>query len=107
MTAFAWKGDDEGGDDFASLFGLTFAPGVPVECGHLLPYQINKLRNHPYFVEVPDEAPAPKGSPEQNERDAIKAKLDEAGIPYDKRWGLERLKAVLEGTSEADEGPAK
>lgn len=102
MTAFIWKGDDEGGDDFASLFGLTFSVGVPVECGHLLPHQIRKLRGNPFFTEVPEQAPEPKGSPEQDERTRIKAELDAKGIPYDKRWGLERLQAVLDGTSEAE-----
>lgn len=107
MTAFIWKGDDEGGDGFASLFGLTFSVGVPVECGHLPPHQIRKLRGNPYFSEVPEHAPEPKGSPEQDERSAIKAQLDAAGMPYDKRWGIERLRAVLEGTSEAETGAGK
>lgn len=103
MTAFIWKGDEEGGDQFASLFGLTFTPGVPVECGHLLPHQIRKLRGNPYFTEVPEQAPEPKGSPEQDERALLKAQLDEAGILYDKRWGVERLRAALEGVTETDE----
>lgn len=102
MTAFIWKGDDEGGDDFASLFGLTFSVGVPVECGHLLPHQIRKLRGNPYFTEVPEQAPEPKGSPEQDRRAELKALLDKAQIPYDKRWGEERLQAALDGVNEAD-----
>jgi len=104
MAAFIWKGDEEGGDQFASLFGVTFPVGAPVEVGHLLPHQINKLRGNPYFTEVPEQAPEPKGSPEQDERAAIKAQLDEMGIPYDKRWGVERLRAALEGTQEAEAG---
>ena len=104
MTAFIWKGDEEGGDDFTALFGVTFSVGVPVAVDHLLPHQVRKLRGNPRFVEVPETAPEPKGSPEQDERAAIKAQLDEMGIPYDKRWGVERLRAALEGTQEAEAG---
>jgi hypothetical protein len=96
MTVFIWKGDDEGGDEFASLYGVTFSAGAPVDVGHLLPWQVNKLRNHPYFTEVPEDAPTPKGNPEQDERAIIKKQLDELGASYDKRWGLERLRATLQ-----------
>jgi hypothetical protein len=99
MTSFIWKGDDEGGDEFTALFGVTFPVGQLVEVGHLLPWQVNKLRNHPYFREAPQDAPAPKGNPEQDERAIIKQQLDELGASYDKRWGLERLRAALEGAT--------
>lgn len=32
---------------------------------------------------------------EDDDIDAIRAKLDEAGIEYDKRWGIKRLKELL------------
>ena len=102
MTAFIWKGDEEEGAEFCSLFGLTFPVGVPVDCGHMLPHQIGKLRRNPYFREVPEQAREPKGTPEQDERAALKAMLDRAGIPYDKRWGVERLKATLHGVQESE-----
>jgi hypothetical protein len=99
MTAFIWKGDDEGGDEFTTLYGVTFSVGQMVEVGHLLPWQINKLRNSLYFTEVPQDAPAPKGSREQDERAIIKQQLDDLGANYDKRWGLDRLRAALEGAT--------
>jgi hypothetical protein len=102
MTTFIWKGDDEGGDDFASLYGVTFPVGAPVDVGHLLPWQVNKLRNHPYFTEVPEDAPAPKGSPEMDERAMIKQQLEDMGVIFDKRWGIERLRAALEGATNAE-----
>ena len=94
---FIWKGDEEEGADFCALFGVTFPVGQLVEVGHLLPWQVNKLRGNPYFTEAPENAPAPKGNPEQDERGIIKQQLDELGVPYDKRWGLERLRATLQG----------
>jgi hypothetical protein len=99
MTAFIWKGDDEGGDEFASLYGVTFSAGAPVDVGHLLPWQVNKLRNHPYFTEVPEDAPTPRGSREQDERAIIKQQLEDLGALYDKRWGIERLRAALQGAT--------
>ena len=99
MTAFIWKGDDEGGDDFASLYGVTFPVGQLVDVGHLLPWQVNKLRGNPYFTEAPEDAPAPKGNPEQDERAIIKQQLEDLGALYDKRWGIERLRAALEGAT--------
>lgn len=102
MTAFIWKGDEEEGAEFCSLFNVTFPVGQMVSVGHLPPWQINKLRNNPYFTEAPEDAPAPKGSPEQNERDILKQQLDDLGVNYDRRWGLERLRAALAGaTAEA------
>ena len=102
MTAFIWKGDDEGGDEFTALYGVTFSVGQMVEVGHLLPWQINKLRNSSYFTEVPQDAPAPKGSPEMDERAMIKQQLDDLGVIFDKRWGIERLRAALEGATSAE-----
>lgn len=99
MTAFIWKGDEEEGVEFCTLFGVTFPVGQLVDVGHLLPWQVNKLRGNPYFTEAPENAPAPKGNPEQDERAMIKQQLDELGVAYDKRWGLERLRATLEGAT--------
>lgn len=99
MTAFIWKGDDEGGDDFTTLYGVTFSVGQSVDVSHLLSWQVNKLRGNPHFTEVPENAPAPKGNPEQDERAVIKQQLDDLGANYDKRWGLERLRAALEGAT--------
>jgi len=48
----------------------------------------------PAFVDPP-VAPARSGD---DEIDAVREKLLEAGIDYDKRWGLERLKALLPNT---------
>lgn len=97
MTSFIWKGDDEGGDDFASLFGLTFHVGTPVNCDHLLPHQIEKLRGNPYFTEIPGEAPEPSGWATVSDMKAeLMAELDAAGIVYDRRWGPARLKRRLE-----------
>lgn len=95
MTAFIWKGDDEGGDDFTTLYGVTFSVGQYVDVSHLLPWQVNKLRGNPYFTEVPENAPAPKGNPEQDERAIIKQQLGDLGVAFDKRWGIDRLRATL------------
>jgi hypothetical protein len=102
MTTFIWKGDDEGGDEFTTLYGVTFSAGQMVEVGHMLPWQINKLRNHPYFTEVPEDAPKPKGSPEMDERAMIKQQLEDMGVIFDKRWGIERLRAALQGATSAE-----
>jgi hypothetical protein len=99
MTSFIWKGDEEEGVDFCTLFGVTFPVGQLVEVGHLLPWQVNKLRGNPYFTEAPENARAPKGNPEQDERAIIKQKLDDLGANYDKRWGIERLRAALQGAT--------
>lgn len=99
MTAFIWKGDEEDGVEFCTVFNVTFPVGQLVDVGHLLPWQVGKLRGNPYFTEAPEHAPAPKGNPEQDERAMIKQQLDELGVVYDKRWGLERLRAALEGAT--------
>jgi hypothetical protein len=99
MTAFIWKGDEEEGAEFCSLFNVTFPVGQLVDVGHLLPWQVGKLRGNPHFTEAPENAPAPKGNPEQDERAIIKQQLDDLGANYDKRWGLERLRAALEGAT--------
>lgn len=99
MPAFIWKGDEEEGAEFCSLFNVTFPVGQLVDVGHLLPWQVGKLRGNPHFTEAPENAPAPKGNPEQDERAIIKAQLDDLGANYDKRWGIERLRAALEGAT--------
>jgi hypothetical protein len=99
MSAFIWKGDEEEGAEFCSLFNVTFPVGQLVDVGHLLPWQVNKLRGNPHFTEAPENAPAPKGNPEQDERAIIKQQLDDLGANYDKRWGIERLRAALEGAT--------
>jgi hypothetical protein len=99
MTAFIWKGDEEEGAEFCSLFNVTFPVGQLVDVGHLLPWQVNKLRGNPHFTEAPENAPAPKGNPEQDERAIIKQQLDDLGANYDKRWGIDRLRAALEGAT--------
>ena len=99
MTSFIWKGDEEEGVDFCTLFGVTFPVGQLVEVGHLLPWQVNKLRGNPYFTEAPENACAPKGNPEQDERAIIKQQLNDLGANYDKRWGIERLRAALQGAT--------
>lgn len=99
MTAFIWKGDEDEGAEFCSLFHVTFPVGQPVDVGHLLPWQVNKLRGNPHFTEAPENARAPKGNPEQDERAIIKQQLDDLGVTYDKRWGIERLRATLQGAT--------
>lgn len=99
MTVFIWKGDEDEGAEFCSLFHVTFPVGQSVDVGLLLPWQINKLRGNPYFTEAPENARAPKGNPEQDERAIIKQQLDDLGVTYDKRWGIERLRAALEGAT--------
>ena len=99
MSAFIWKGDEEEGAEFCSLFNVTFPVGQLVDVGHLLPWQVGKLRGNPHFTEAPENAPAPKGNPDQDERAIIKQQLDDLGANYDKRWGIERLRAALEGAT--------
>jgi hypothetical protein len=99
MTAFIWKGDEEEGAEFCSLFNVTFPVGQLVDVGHLLPWQVGKLRGNPHFTEAPENAPAPKGNAEQDERAIIKQQLDDLGALYDKRWGIDRLRAALEGAT--------
>ena len=103
MASFIWKGGEEEGA-FCSLFGLSFPVGQVVDCGHLDGWKVQKLRGNPYFTEVPDEAPAPQDTPEANERTLLKAALDAKGVNYDKRWGVERLRAALEGGEAAEAG---
>lgn len=101
MPAFVWKrGEEEGA--FCSLFGLTFTDGQATDCGHLLPWQVQKLRGNPHFMEVPEGAPAPQDTPAENERNQLKAELEAKGINYDKRWGVERLRAALDGGEAAE-----
>ena len=99
MTAYIWKGDEDEGAEFCSLFHVTFPVGQSVDVGHLLPWQINKLRGNPHFTEAPENARAPKGNPEQDERAIIKQQLDDLGVTYDKRWGIDRLRATLQGAT--------
>lgn len=99
MTAFIWKGDEEDGVEFCTVFNVTFPVGQLVNVGHLLPFQVNKLRGNPYFTEVPENAPTPKGNPEQDERAILKQQLDDLGVPFDKRWGVERLRSALLGAT--------
>ena len=40
----------------------------------------------------PQEEPA-----KADDKDSLRAELDARGIEYDKRWGVERLRAALEG----------
>ena len=47
MTSFIWKGDEDEGAEFCSLFHVTFPVGQSVDVGHLLPWHINKLRGNP------------------------------------------------------------
>ena len=49
--------------------------------------------------EAPENARAPKGNPEQDERAIIKQQLDDLGVTYDKRWGIDRLRAALQGAT--------
>jgi hypothetical protein len=95
MTSFIWKGDEDEGAEFCSLFHVTFPVGQSVDVGHLLPWQVNKLRGNPHFVEAPENAPTPKGNPEQDERAIIKQQLGDLGVAFDKRWGIDRLRATL------------
>jgi hypothetical protein len=56
--------------------------------------QIEWLRRHPHFTEVEPRPPEPEVDPE--DKSALMAALDERGVPYDGRWGVARLQALLE-----------
>lgn len=44
---------------------------------------------------IGDARAQPRGTSAPLDRDAIMARLDAAGIEYDGRWGIARLKAML------------
>lgn len=56
------------------------------------PAELQQAKKEP----VLQASDAPIDANPLDERDIVIAKLDAAGIQYDKRWGLAKLKALLE-----------
>lgn len=53
-------------------------------------------------LKAKSEAPAPTSS-EPDEKDRIRAELDAAGVSYDGRWGIEKLRSLLPDTTSTEE----
>ena len=67
-------------------------------------------------VEAPIQEPLPQIEPVEfpkvefasdDGRAALVARADELNIPYDKRWGIKKLKDAIEAAEEAEDQPAE
>jgi len=93
-----WLGD---GDPQAQLVregGLTFVKGEPVKVSEGLMFNgvhwAQNIKNNPTFSTEDDEDPVDAG--EQEEIDATKKLLDEAGVKYRVNASLPSLRDALE-----------
>jgi hypothetical protein len=56
------------------------------------------LRRHPHWSELVEEpAPVDANGDGEESREELQAALAERGIAFDRRWGIARLRAALEG----------
>lgn len=55
------------------------------------------------LTEPKPETEAPASAPELDEKDQIRAELDAAGVSYDGRWGIEKLRSLLPDPTSTEE----
>jgi hypothetical protein len=89
MRRFSYEGDK--GE--VVLYGVTFPRSEPVAVDPAAhPVLVGKLAGNSHFRE---HGPSEPTAAEADTVESLRARLDAAGIEYDKRWGLKRLQELL------------
>lgn len=101
MARFQFIGNGDSDPTEITLYGATFTLNGPAQ--DLSGEAAAKLGGNAHFraVEAHKAQPAPK--PAEDSRKALQDALTARGVDFDKRWGVERLKAAL-GASHGDQG---
>lgn len=88
MAQVTWLGDEDLAAQQITQYGHVFVKGEPTEVPDNDPYMYKFKAMHVFSVEM-------SGADVADEKAAIKAALDAAGIEYDGRAKIETLRALL------------
>lgn len=99
MADVIWLGDEDPSAQVIDQYGYTFVKGQPTEVEDK-DAAIAKLKDNPFFSfkkadPVDSKEPKPKDPDEGTEIAAVRKELDDMGVKYDGRSGIDTLRTKL------------